>query len=132
MRLSSLAILFNLFLISSLCDSAPTLTAVPVKNSKMVSAVVKPVPLVVPYPNDLKCDACEYIASALNRTVFHNNKLLDMVEGELSHICDVLPASVHDICLVAVNNTVPELVDKLGNYVAEEGCTELGICHSEI
>lgn len=80
--------------------------------------------------NSLECDACTFIANKLNTTVFHNPKLLSLATTELDNICSVLPASVHDACLAAVQTAVPVALDKIGDYVAEEGCVEVGICKS--
>lgn len=80
--------------------------------------------------NSLECDACTFIANKLNTTVFHNPKLLSLATTELDNICSVLPASVHDACLAAVQTAVPIALDKIGDYVAEEGCIEIGICKS--
>ena len=129
MKIQPILVLLNIFLIGSVCDANEPVVIV--KNNPVVSTVHKSVPIVLPSPNNLECDACEYLAQGLNRTVFHNNHLIDLVQGEMDHICDILPTSVHDICLQAVNNTVPELVAKIGDYVAEEGCQELGICKNK-
>lgn len=80
--------------------------------------------------NSLECDACTFIANKLNTTVFHNPKLLSLATTELDNICSVLPASVHDACLAAVQTAVPIALDKIGDYVAVEGCIEIGICKS--
>lgn len=80
--------------------------------------------------NSLECDACTFIANKLNTTVFHNPKLLSLATTELDNICSALPASVHDACLAAVQTAVPIALDKIGDYVAEEGCVEVGICKS--
>lgn len=80
--------------------------------------------------NSLECDACTFIANKLNTTVFHNPKLLSLATTELDNICSALPASVHDACLAAVQTAVPIALDKIGDYVAEDGCVEVGICKS--
>jgi len=80
--------------------------------------------------NSLECDACTFIANKLNTTVFHNPKLLSLATTELDNICSALPASVHDACLAAVQTAVPIALDKIGDYIAEEGCVEVGICKS--
>lgn len=130
MKTQPVLVLLNLFLIGSICEAA--VPVAPVKNSEGVSRFHKAIPVILPYPNGLECDACQFLAQGLNRTLFHNEHLIDIVQGEMDRICDILPASVHDICLQAVNNTVPDVVGKIGDYVATEGCTELGICKDKL
>lgn len=120
MKVSPAILLLNLFLIGSICDSAQPIEQ---KNSKPILAIIK--------PNDLKCDACEFIAKALDDKVFHNEHLIEIAQNELDNICSVLPSSVHDLCIQAVNNTVPDLLAKIGDFVSNEGCEEIGICKNE-
>lgn len=126
MKVSPAIILLNLFLIGSISEAAIPIEP---KNSKPTLAIIKP--HTMSSPNDLKCDACEFIAKGLDDKVFHNEHLIELAQNELDNICNVLPASVHDLCLSAVNNTVPELLSKIGDFVASEGCQELGICKNE-
>jgi len=123
MKVSPIFVLMNLFLIGSVCDAA--VPVVPVKESKMVSAIVKPVVLAV---NNLECDACEFLAKELDEKVFHNDHLIELAQNELDNICNVLPTDAQDLCYAAVNNTVPELLGKIGDYVEEKGCSEIGVC----
>lgn len=81
-----------------------------------------------PNANGLECDACTFLAQGLNHTVFHNEKFVDIIESELEHICDILPSSVHDQCMNAVAEVAPEVMDKIGDYIADNACTELGVC----
>lgn len=127
MKVTPVLLFVNLFLLGSICDSAIPVAS---NKNKFVSAVVNPVPLNI--PNNLECDACEFIAKALDDKVFHNDRLIVLAQTELDNICNVLPTDAKDLCLVAVNNTVPGLLGKIGDYVAEEGCEELGICKNTI
>lgn len=127
MKTTPVLVLLNLFLISSVCDASQPIVST---NSKVISAVVKPVPLAAGN-NDLKCDACEFIAKGLDDKVFHNDHLVELATEELDSICNILPASVHDMCISAVNGTVPDLLAKIGDFVANEGCEELGICKNK-
>ena len=120
MKVSPAILLLNLFLLGSICEAS-----VPIEqnHNKPVLAIIE--------SNDLKCDACEFIAKGLDDKVFHNEHLIELATEELDNICSILPTSVHDLCIQAVNNTVPDLLSKIGDYVAEEGCQELGICKNE-
>lgn len=80
--------------------------------------------------NSLECDACLLLAKGLNQTVFHNPKVISIVSTDIEKICQVLPASVQQLCLGAAEQTAPLLLNHLGDLVATEGCTDLGICHS--
>jgi len=123
MKVTPLFVLLNLAFIGSICETAPT---IPVKNN----AGITNFHIAVPHNNGLECDACEFLTKELDEKLFHNDKLIALAQVELDNICNVLPASVHDLCLAAVNNTVPELLGKIGDYVENEGCQELGICKS--
>lgn len=77
----------------------------------------------------LECDACEFLANGLNQTVLHNPKVLSIVITEVEQICQVLPSSVQQLCLTAAEQTAPVLLNHLGDFIATEGCNDLGICH---
>ena len=85
---------------------------------------------VVGVQNPLECDACLLLAKGLNQTVLHNPKVLSIVTDDLEKICQVLPESVQQLCLGAAEQTAPLLLNHLGDVIATEGCTDLGICHS--
>ena len=80
--------------------------------------------------NPLECDACLLLAKGLNQTVLHNPKVISIVSTDLEKICQVLPASVQQLCLDAAEQTAPLLLNHLGDLIATEGCSDLGICHS--
>jgi len=79
--------------------------------------------------NNLECDACQFIAHGLNKTVFNNPKLLNFTVTELDDFCQVLPAGFQKACEAEVTTFAPELLQKIGEYIADNGCIELGICH---
>ena len=81
-------------------------------------------------PNSLKCDACLLLANGLNQTVLHNPKVISIVTTDVEKICEVLPASVQQLCLGAAEQTAPLLLNHLGDLIVTEGCSDLGICHS--
>lgn len=78
----------------------------------------------------LECDACMYLAHGLNQTVLHNPKVISFVSDDLEKICSVLPASVQALCTQAAEQTAPLLLNHLGDFIATEGCADLGVCHS--
>lgn len=91
---------------------------------------VAAVAAVVDMQNPLECDACMLLAKGLNQTVLHNPKVLSIVTDDLEKICQVLPESVQQLCLGAAEQTAPLLLNHLGDVIATEGCSDLGICHS--
>jgi hypothetical protein len=79
----------------------------------------------------LECDACMYLANGLNQTILHNPKVLAIVTEDLEKICSVLPESVQALCTGAAEQTAPLLLNHLGDFIATEGCSDLGVCHSK-
>ena len=74
------------------------------------------------------CDACKFLANGLNQTVLHNPKVIAFVTEDLEQICAVLPQSVQALCSAAANQTAPVLLNHLGDFIATEGCADLGVC----
>lgn len=87
---------------------------------------------VVVEQNRFECDACLLLANGLNQTVLHNPKVISSVTSELEKICQVLPSSVQQLCITAADQTAPNLLNHLGDMIATEGCSDLGICHSKL
>ena len=83
-----------------------------------------------PQRTPLECDACLLLAKGLNQTVLHNPKFISIVTTDLEKICQVLPESVQQLCIGAAEQTAPLLLNHLGDLIATEGCSDLGICHS--
>jgi len=78
----------------------------------------------------LECDACMYLANGLNQTILHNPKVLAIVTEDLEKVCAVLPADVQALCTNAAEQTAPLLLNHLGDFIATEGCSDLGVCHT--
>ena len=76
----------------------------------------------------IECDACMFLSSKINQTMIHNPKVLALVSNDLDKICAVLPESVQALCQNAVQQTTPVLLNHLGDFIATEGCSDLGIC----
>jgi hypothetical protein len=124
-------------------SEAPVLLANPIEVSKAPVLLAKPIevseapvvggrnPQRNPH-NSLECDACLLLANGLNQTVLHNPKVISIVTTDLEKICEVLPASVQQLCLGAAEQTAPLLLNHLGDLIAIEGCSDLGICHSSM
>ena len=123
-------------------SQAPVLRAIPnpieSSNPPVLRAIPNPMELseapVVggrnPQRNPLECDACLLLAKGLNQTVLHNPKFISIVTTDLEKICQVLPESVQQLCIGAAEQTAPLLLNHLGDLIATEGCSDLGICHS--
>ena len=84
-----------------------------------------------PQRNPLECDACMFLANGINQTIIHNPKVVSFVTTDIEEICKVLPASVQQLCLSAAEQSVPNLLNNLGDFIAKEGCSDLGICHTK-
>ena len=80
----------------------------------------------------LVCDACLFIANGLNQTVLHNPKVIAFVTEDLEQICAVLPQSVQSLCSAAANQTAPIILGHLGDFIATNGCADLGVCHGVV
>jgi hypothetical protein len=77
----------------------------------------------------LECDACMYLTKGINETILHNPKVLAIVTDDLDKVCAVLPASVQALCTSAAEQTAPLLLNHLGDFIATDGCADLGVCH---
>ena len=80
--------------------------------------------------NPLECDACMFLANGMNQTIIHNPKVVSFVTADIEQICQIMPASVQQICLSAAQQEIPNLLNHLGDFIATEGCSDLGICHN--
>ena len=78
----------------------------------------------------LECDACMYLTKGINETILHNPKVLAIVTGDLDKVCAVLPESVQALCTSAAEQTAPLLLNHLGDFIATDGCADLGVCHN--
>jgi len=77
----------------------------------------------------LECDACMYLTKGINETILHNPKVLAIVTNDLDKVCAVLPESVQALCTSAAEQTAPLLLNHLGDFIATDGCADLGVCH---
>jgi hypothetical protein len=77
----------------------------------------------------IECDACMFLANGMNQTVLHNPKVTALVTDNLEKMCALLPPSVQALCTTAAEQTAPVLLNHLGDFIATEGCIDLGVCH---
>jgi hypothetical protein len=73
-----------------------------------------------------------FLANGLNEKVLHNPKVIAFVTEDLEQICAVLPQSVQALCSAAANQTAPIILGHLGDFIATEGCDDLGVCHGVV
>ncbi len=97
---------------------------------KNESAIATRPETVVGERNPLECDACMFLANGLNQTIVHNPKVVAFVTADVEQICHIMPSSVQQLCLSAAQQEIPNLLNHLGNFIATEGCSDLGICHN--
>ncbi|NBO72879.1 hypothetical protein EBV26_20770 [bacterium] len=57
--------------------------------------------------------------------------MVSFVTTDIEEICQVLPSSVQQLCMTAAKQAVPNLLNHIGDYIATEGCSNLGICHNK-
>ena len=82
-----------------------------------------------PHANgEVECKMCSYVATELNTTLFHNPKVLGIITTDIEKICTFLPTSVQTECMNAAVNIAPIVLDQVGEFIADQGCEELGIC----
>ena len=120
-------LLLGLLFAFDAADAHPILALSP-KNE--TSAVDTHPESVVEGKNPLECDACMFLANGLNQTIIHNPKVVSFVSADIEQICQIMPSSVQQLCLSAAEQAVPNLINHLGNFIATEGCSDLGICHT--
>jgi len=124
-------LLLGLLFAFDAADAHPILALSP-KNetATTATAAANPPKSVVEEKNPLECDACMFLANGLNQTIIHNPKVVSFVSADIEQICQIMPASVQQLCLSAVEQVVPNLLNHLGDFIATEGCSDLGICHT--
>jgi len=76
----------------------------------------------------LECDSCQFITHKIDDLVFHNEKVMGFVQNEFDNICNLLPDDAKSICYTTVNQTLPSILSSIGDFIATNGCQEIGIC----
>jgi hypothetical protein len=78
----------------------------------------------------IECDSCQFVTHKIDDYVFHNEKVLGFVGNEFDNICNLLPDDAKNICYAAVNQSLPSILGSIGDFIADKGCQEIGICVS--
>lgn len=105
---------------------------VPVAVAAITATTTAPTAITAPATasaSALECDACMFLANGMNQTVLHNPKVTALVTDNLEKMCALLPPSVQALCTTAAEQTTPVLLNHLGDFIATEGCMDLGVCH---
>ena len=103
-----------------------TIITIPLLPFGRADAALVPVESASP----IECAACEYLANGMNQTIIHNPKVIAFVTTDIEKVCAVLPESVQAMCIDAAQTVAPQLLNHLGDFIATDGCQDLGICHS--
>jgi len=134
MKISPIILLFGLGLIV-LPETIITIPLLPFGRADAALVPVEPhttgaYTTVANTTSPLECAACEYLANGMNQTIIHNPKVIAFVTTDIEKVCVVLPESVQAMCINAAQSVAPQLLNHLGDFIATEGCQDLGICHS--
>jgi len=130
--MSNLGVLFRVFLLSSFlaaATAAPNLSNLSNTNEMHIGDVAH----VAQVSNNLQgieCDSCQFITHKIDDYVFHNDKVMGFVQNEFDNICNLLPDDAKNICYATVNQTLPSILGSIGDFIATNGCQEIGICPS--
>jgi hypothetical protein len=76
----------------------------------------------------IECDSCQFVTHKINDYVFHNEKVMGFLGNEFDNICNLLPDDAKNICYATVNQTLPSILGSIGDFIATNGCQEIGIC----
>jgi hypothetical protein len=121
--MSNLGVLFRVFLLSSfLAAAAATATAVPT-HTHIADNATNATNL-----QGIECDSCQFVTHKIDDYVFHNEKVMGFVQNEFDNICNLLPDDAKNICYATVNQTLPSILASIGDFIATNGCQEIGIC----
>ena len=123
--MSNLGIMLRVFLLSSFLaavTAAPTLTNLTNATNTTNATNLQ----------GIECDSCQFVTHKIDDYVFHNEKVMGFVGNEFDNICNLLPDDAKNICYSTINNTLPSILGNIGDYIAEKGCQEIGICPPSI
>lgn len=111
--MSNLGVLFRVFLLSSFLAAAAT-AAPDATNATNLQGI--------------ECESCQFVTHKIDDYVFHNEKVMGFVGNEFDNICNLLPDDAKNICYATVNQTLPSILASIGDFIATNGCQEIGIC----
>jgi len=120
--MSNLGVLFSVFLLSSFlaaAASAPTFSHIPENYTKPINHTNL---------QGIECDSCQFVTHKIDDYIFHNQKVMGFAKNEFDNICNLLPDDAKNICFSTVNQTLPSILALIGDFIATNGCKEIGIC----
>jgi hypothetical protein len=126
--MSNLGVLFRVFLLSSFLAAASA--ASPPKTHEMHITQVSHNSMNITNLQGIECDSCQFITHKIDDYIFHNEKVMGFVQNEFDNICNLLPDDAKSICYATVNQTLPSILGSIGDFIASNGCQEIGICPS--
>jgi hypothetical protein len=127
--MSNLGVLFRVFLLSSFLAAATAS-----HNLSNLTEHVAYIPQVshnsanITNLQGIECDSCQFVTHKIDDYVFHNEKVLGFVQNEFDNICNLLPDDAKNICYLAVNKSLPNILASIGDFIETNGCQEIGIC----
>lgn len=132
--MSNLGILFRVFLLSSFLAAATTAPTFSNLSDTHVShsAHIPENFTMSTNVQGLECDSCQFVTHKIDDYIFHNDKVLGFVQNEFDNICNLLPDDAKNICFSAVNQSLPTILGNIGDFIADKGCQEIGICPPSI
>ncbi len=117
--MSNLGVLFRVFLLSSFLATAATAAPTFSNHSDTTNATNL---------QGIECDSCQFVTHKIDDYVFHNEKVMGFIGNEFDNICNLLPDDAKNICFSTVNQTLPSILASIGDFIATNGCQEIGIC----
>ena len=131
--MSNLGCLFQVFLLSSFlaaATAAPNLSDFNKTHEMHIGNVAHVARNSVNTTNfqGIECDSCQFVTHKIDDYVFHNEKVMGFVKDEFDNICNLLPDDAKNICFSTVNQTLPSILASIGDFIATNGCQEIGIC----
>ena len=119
--MSNLGLMLRVFLLSSFlaaATAAPTLTNLTDATNTTNATNLQ----------GIECDSCQFVTHKIDDYVFHNEKVMGFVQNEFDNICNLLPDDAKNICYSVVNQSLPTILGNIGDFIANKGCQEIGIC----
>jgi hypothetical protein len=121
----NLGLMLRVFLLSSFL--AATATAAPTLTNHTMPYIVDNTTNSTNIQG-IECDSCQFVTHKIDDYVFHNEKVMGFVQNEFDNICNLLPDDAKNICFSAVNQSLPSILGSIGDFIANKGCQEIGIC----
>jgi hypothetical protein len=118
--MNNLGVLFRVFLLSSFLAAASTTSASTLSNLTDATNSTN--------LHGIECDSCQFVTHKIDDYVFHNEKIMEFVGNEFDNICNLLPDDAKNICYATVNQSLPSILGSIGDFIATNGCQEIGIC----